>query len=131
MTDAVDTVALIVAEGGRVLVERRKLTKRTDPGKVAIPGGHVEEGESLAEACSRELSEELGLTCGDFKYVVTLPHRADQEKQNVHYYSCEDWSGTPICKEAEEIFWIDRDQFHVLDFEIDRKAIHLLFTADS
>ncbi|NQT07735.1 NUDIX domain-containing protein [Candidatus Bathyarchaeota archaeon] len=49
----VDTVALIVEKEGRLLVERRKLTKETDPGKVAIPGGHVEEGESLDVACMR------------------------------------------------------------------------------
>lgn len=55
----VDTVALIVEKEGRLLVERRKLTKETDPGKVAIPGGHVEGGESLEEACRRELKEEL------------------------------------------------------------------------
>ena len=60
MKDFVNTVALIVEEDGRLLVERRKLTKETDPGKVAIPGGHVEGGESLEEACRRELHEELG-----------------------------------------------------------------------
>jgi ADP-ribose pyrophosphatase YjhB (NUDIX family) len=30
---------------------------------VVVPGGHVESGESLEEACKRELKEELGLEC--------------------------------------------------------------------
>ena len=83
MSEFVNTVALIMEKEGRLLVERRKLTKETDPGKVAIPGGHVEGGESLEEACRRELHEELGLTCGDFSFVVKLPNRTGSRDQMV------------------------------------------------
>ena len=48
--NTVDTVALIILQGDEVLVERRGLHKATDPGVVVIPGGHVEEGETLEEA---------------------------------------------------------------------------------
>ena len=127
MKDFVDTVALIVEKDGRLLVERRKLSKETDPGKIAIPGGHVEGGESLEEACRRELYEELGLTCGGFSFIVELPHRTESEDQMVHYFSCEGWSGDPECHEAEEIFWIDREQIDSFDFEIDRTAASMFF----
>lgn len=127
MKDFVDTVALIVEEDGRLLVERRKLTKETDPGKVAIPGGHVEGGESLEEACRRELHEELGLTCEVFSFIVKLPHRTGSEDQMVHYFSCDSWVGDPECHEAEEIFWIDRGKLDVLDFDIDRTAASMFF----
>ena len=123
-----DTVALIVAEDGRLLVERRSLTKETDPGKVAIPGGHVVGGESLEEACRRELGEELGLTCDGFGFIVSLLHRTEHEVQIVHYFSCDGWRGAPRCHEAEEIFWIEGEEFEVLDFEIDREAASKFFT---
>ena len=128
MRELVDTIAVIVARDGSLLVERRKLTKETDPGKIAIPGGHVEDGESLLDACRRELREELGLTCEVFSFIVSLPHRTDSEDQIVHYFSCDGWRGVPRCHEAEEIFWIERQRLEVLDFEIDRKAASKFFT---
>lgn len=42
---------------------RRKvlLTQRTDNGRWCLPGGHMESGESVTEACEREVQEETGL----------------------------------------------------------------------
>lgn len=42
---------------------RRKvlLTQRADNGRWCLPGGHMESGESAAEACEREVLEETGL----------------------------------------------------------------------
>lgn len=48
--------AAILDDQGRVL-----LTKRTDNGQWCLPGGGVDSGESVAEACEREVWEETGL----------------------------------------------------------------------
>ena len=37
------------------------LTRRSDNGRWCLPGGHMEAGESAAEACIREVEEETGL----------------------------------------------------------------------
>lgn len=37
------------------------LTQRMDNGRWCLPGGHMESGESAAEACEREVWEETGL----------------------------------------------------------------------
>ena len=38
------------------------LTQRADHGRWCLPGGQLEAGESVAEACEREVWEETGLT---------------------------------------------------------------------
>lgn len=50
------TSAIIFNEEGKFL-----LTKREDNGQWCLPGGGVEAGESVAEACIREVFEETGL----------------------------------------------------------------------
>lgn len=41
--------------------EKVLLTQRADNGHWCLPGGHMESGESAAEACEREVWEETGL----------------------------------------------------------------------
>jgi ADP-ribose pyrophosphatase YjhB (NUDIX family) len=41
--------------------QRILLTRRDDNGRWCLPGGHMEVGESVAEACAREVEEETGL----------------------------------------------------------------------
>jgi len=59
-------VGVMVWHGGRLLAVRHSYR----PGW-AIPGGHVDRGESPAEAASRELAEELGIDApaDDFVYL--------------------------------------------------------------
>lgn len=45
------------------------LTRRTDNGKWCLPSGRVEAGESVSEACAREVFEETGLRVEILKLV--------------------------------------------------------------
>ena len=82
----VGTVSFIVLCEGRLLVERRRLNARTDPGIVAIPGGHIQRGESLVEAVRRELREETGLDCDSFTLIARKCHSTPLESQTVYTF---------------------------------------------
>ena len=53
------------------------LVRRADNGCWAVPGGYMEPGESMTEACAREVREETGLEVqvGRLISVYTSPHR--------------------------------------------------------
>jgi len=126
MKKKVDVVALIIRAEEKVLLEKRKENRRNDPGKIALPGGHVKREETLLQACKRELKEELDIRCNKFTFVTRILHETSSEEQAVHYYFCEHWKGTPKCREAERILWTDLARLDCLDFEEDRQAIREL-----
>jgi ADP-ribose pyrophosphatase YjhB (NUDIX family) len=57
--------------------EKVLLLQRADDGRWAVPGGAMEAGESLSEACMREVFEETGLKVkvNRLLSVYTSPHR--------------------------------------------------------
>ena len=61
--------AAIFDESGRVL-----LTRRTDNGQWCLPGGGMDPGESIAEACEREVLEETGLSVRVKRLVGVYSH---------------------------------------------------------
>jgi 8-oxo-dGTP pyrophosphatase MutT (NUDIX family) len=61
--------AAIFDEQGRIF-----LTRRTDNGQWCLPGGRMESGESVAEACEREVWEETGLRVRVTRLVGVYSH---------------------------------------------------------
>lgn len=56
--------------------QRILLARRADNGRWALPGGYMESGESVVEACAREVWEETGLhvQVGQLIAVYSTPH---------------------------------------------------------
>jgi 8-oxo-dGTP diphosphatase len=93
------------------------------PGAVALPGGHIEPGESPEEALYREVREEIGIIPTETVYVCTLLHRS-QEFRKLHYFAVTSWKGEIVSQEAESLLWIPLRALETLDLDIDKIAVH-------
>jgi leucyl-tRNA synthetase len=74
----------VVDKPGTFLFQKRTIDCKTNPGKFALFGGGIEEGETVETALTRELEEELELkvTKLDFKNSYCYP------SQNLELYIC-------------------------------------------
>lgn len=107
MKKLIESVAFVLVKNNKILVEKRSMDKRSDPGKIAIPSGGVEAGETNEEAMIREVKEELNIFPIEFKFFekVFYPHK--EVDFNVHYFLITKWEGTIESIEADELLWID------------------------
>lgn len=105
---------IIKNEEGKALVQRRQGTKLW-PGFLALPAGHVDEGENAIEAAIREAREELSI---EFKeenitdsYVVCRKNKSLPPYYDV-YFEISSYNGEIKINEPEkcsELKWIDLD----------------------
>jgi 8-oxo-dGTP diphosphatase len=96
-------------DDGHVLLARRANVSYAS-GLWGLPGGHVEDGETLAAAAARELSEEVGVEVdvnaleplGVTRYVDGDARGCD------FYFLAQAWHGEPVpTAECDEVRWCD------------------------
>ena len=94
---------------GRVLIAER-LGGGPFQGLWEFPGGKIGNGESAAEALSRELAEELGIevvTCASF---MRLRHEYDDRIVSIEFFIVSDWVSEPVGREGQALRWVPRER---------------------
>lgn len=86
----------------------------------AFPGGHIEEGESIAESVIREVYEETGLTITAPKLVAVKDWEPDEGGRYIVFcYKATRFSGQLRSSEEGEVSWVEKDQLEKLDLSYD------------
>ena len=113
---------------GNVLVQNRRNPNWSG---ITFPGGHVEAGESFADAVKREVWEETGLTieqpvlCG-----IKQWGKEDGARAVVLFYKTNRFSGELKSSEEGEVFWVRRDEFETLPLAKDMAQTIRVFESD-
>lgn len=77
---------LVIGRGG-LLLQKRSLSKDTQPGKWDTSvGGHVGYGQTYEEAARREAAEELGLSLDGLEFLYPSRIRNAVESENIRTY---------------------------------------------
>lgn len=99
-------VVTYITEENRVLLMHKK--RGLGQGKVNVPGGHIEPGETPVEAAVRETEEEVHLTTRDLKLMGLLHFQfTDGLKMKGWVYHTEIFSGKARETEEADPFWCD------------------------
>lgn len=119
-------VGIVSDTDGRILIQRRPEDGLLG-GLWEFPGGKAEDGESMDEACRRELREELGVDVDVQAPFYTLSHAYSHFKITLYAFRCLLTDGQPTSREGQPIRWVTIDEFDDYAFpRANRKLIEEL-----
>ena len=125
-------VAVGVIEGkeGSILLTRRPEHVHQG-GKWEFPGGKVESGETVQQALSRELREELNIVPERLSPLIRIPFRYPDKHVLLDVWVVHQFTGTPTALEGQPMTWCQREALGELEFpEANRPIIQALNLPD-
>ena len=105
MSGVIDAaVAVLERPSGEVLLAQRPAGKAW-AGWWEFPGGKIEVGETVAQALTRELQEELGIEIVQAYSWLTRVHQYPEKTVRLHFFKVREWRGEPQSLEQQEWCW--------------------------
>ena len=103
-------VFCFLLRNGEILLIRR--ANEPFKGEVTVPGGRKRRGESLKEACAREMLEETGYVLKNMEFAGILhAYRQDGSIEYLsNYFVCRDFVGELKASDEGEIFWVETEK---------------------
>ncbi len=107
---------------GRVLIAQRLETGLL-PSLWEFPGGKRDGSESLADACKREIREELAVTVKVGKRRMVIEHAYSHYAVRLHVFECRYKTGTPKAIGCQKFRWMKVGELDSLAFPTANKRI--------
>ena len=98
------TVLCLIEDGGRILLQNRI---KKDWRGYALPGGHVEPGESFVDAVIREMKEETGLTVTDPRLAGVKQFPIENGRYVVLLFKATKWTGNLASSDEGQVEWVE------------------------
>jgi len=110
-----DVVAAVIKKDNLYLVTQRNRNKHMGL-KWEFPGGKVEANETLKEALTREIYEELNIDIIVYEKLAEESYKDSEINIVLHYFLCSIKDGVINLNEHEAMEWIDKTDFDKYDF---------------
>lgn len=110
----VSVAAAIIFDDDKILAAQRGYGEFKDGWE--FPGGKLEPGETGAQACVREIKEELQVVIDNLEYLCTVEHDYETFHLSMECFTCKISSGTINDSEHENLCWLDTDHLWSVDW---------------
>lgn len=106
---------IIINPEQKILLSRR-LSHQHQGGKWEFPGGKVEQGETVSQALTRELQEEVNLTISDSSLFETISFDYPDKQVLLEFMLVTKFSGNAKGNEGQETRWVEVQALNQYDF---------------
>ncbi|MCG7547239.1 8-oxo-dGTP diphosphatase MutT [Pseudoalteromonas sp. Of7M-16] len=123
MTKKVVNVAVGVIEKQAQYFVCKRSDEQHQGGLWEFPGGKVEDNESVEQALSRELAEEIGIQVERSEHLITIEHDYGDKQVCLVVHVVKAFSGEATGLEGQPSQWVNFEQLKTLDFPSANVAI--------
>ncbi len=99
-------VGVVRREDGKILIARRPDHLHMG-GRWEFPGGKVEEGETVQQALTRELREEVAIEVKDLKPLTEIRHDYAEKTVLLDTWWVTEFEGEASGQEGQQIAWVE------------------------
>lgn len=114
MAKTIHVAAAIIRDGEKILACQRGYGEFKDGWE--FPGGKLEPGETGAEACVREIGEELHVAIGGLAPLCTVEHDYESFHLSMECFLCRIEAGSIDDEEHESMRWLGREELWSVDW---------------
>ncbi len=114
------TVLCLIRRGDEYLLQDRV---KKDWRGFTLPGGHVEQGESIVDAVVREMKEETGLTVENPKLCGVKQFPIEVGRYLVFLFVADKFSGEVVSSEEGAMHWVKKEDLPKVNLVNDFKEL--------
>jgi len=105
----------VIVRQQQVLLALRN-SKQHQGGKWEFPGGKVESGESVLQALTRELQEEVAISVNEAGEFMQLEYAYPEKTVLLDIYLVSSFTGEPHGREGQPLQWVDIADLGSIEF---------------
>ena len=105
----------LIKNDSYLMLKRNKKKNDMNENKYIGIGGHIEFGESIYDACKREVLEETGYIINSLNYHGKVLFINNDFEEMMYLFTSNDFSGTEIICDEGELIWVPINQVEKLN----------------